>query len=303
MIWGMFAYYLVQATCPKRARSPTISARRLKRAGDPLMLVGAHVANGISLMYVGQCRGLSIIASRPQRCTTTREAAAVPRDVSDGSRRVPPQRATRARYGSSGVPTRRSKRAMRALELGADSPDPRSLAFANAVRRRASSCCGAKSTSASSMHHECIAICDEHGIAQERVWAMAIHGWALAHTGKPDEGIREIEASIAFSDSRHAELQPDVRASPARGSAEHERLVHRGAGCRARRTQDFGAPRRGRRRRSSFTESWARARATSRRQVRSKRRHIRVRARRFHPRRASVRPSISRASRDRNDSS
>jgi len=49
-------------------------------------------------------------------------------------------------------------------------------------------------------------ICDEHGIAQERVWALAVHGWALAFTGHPDEGIKELETSIAIQRSRHAEL-------------------------------------------------------------------------------------------------
>jgi adenylate cyclase len=93
----------------------------------------------------------------------------------------------------------------RALELGADSPDQRSLAFANLfaavlhlLRREVDKCLEYSS--------RCIAICDEHGIAQERVWAMSIHGWALAHSGKPEEGIKEIEASINIQRLRHAEL-------------------------------------------------------------------------------------------------
>jgi len=93
----------------------------------------------------------------------------------------------------------------KALELGRESPDPRSLAFANLfagvlhqLRREYTKCL--------EFAEKSIAICDEHGIAQERIWAMAVHGWALAHTGKPDEGIREIEASINIQRSRHAEL-------------------------------------------------------------------------------------------------
>jgi adenylate cyclase len=92
-----------------------------------------------------------------------------------------------------------------ALALGADSPDPRSLAFAllfagvlHQLRREIDKCLDFSS--------RCIAVCDEHGIAQERVWAMAVHGWALAHSGKPDEGIKELEASIGIQRSRHAEL-------------------------------------------------------------------------------------------------
>jgi tetratricopeptide (TPR) repeat protein len=93
----------------------------------------------------------------------------------------------------------------KALELGRESPDPRSLAFANLfaavlhqLRREVKEALEFSSRS--------IAICDEHGIAQERIWAMAVHGWSLAHSGKADEGIREIEASINIQRSRHAEL-------------------------------------------------------------------------------------------------
>jgi tetratricopeptide (TPR) repeat protein len=92
-----------------------------------------------------------------------------------------------------------------ALELGNESPDPRSVAFAHLfaavlhqLRREVDE----------TLEHsaKAIAICDEHGIAQERVWAMAIHGWALTPQGEHDAGIRELEASIAIQRSRHAEL-------------------------------------------------------------------------------------------------
>jgi tetratricopeptide (TPR) repeat protein len=93
----------------------------------------------------------------------------------------------------------------KALELGAESPDPRSLAFANLfaavlhqLRREVDKCLEFSAKS--------IAICDEHGIAQERVWAMAVHGWAVAHSGNPADGIKDIEVSINIQRSRHAEL-------------------------------------------------------------------------------------------------
>jgi tetratricopeptide (TPR) repeat protein len=92
-----------------------------------------------------------------------------------------------------------------ALQLGADSPDPRSLAFAllfaavlHQLRREVD-----KTLEYST---RCIEICDEHGIAQERVWAMAIHGWALTLSGQVEEGLKELDASIGIQRSRHAEL-------------------------------------------------------------------------------------------------
>jgi tetratricopeptide (TPR) repeat protein len=52
----------------------------------------------------------------------------------------------------------------------------------------------------------CIGVSDEHGIGQERAWAMTIRGWAIAASGRVDEGVSEIEAAIAVQRSSRAEL-------------------------------------------------------------------------------------------------
>jgi serine/threonine protein kinase len=204
VIWGLFAYYLVSGDIPEARSIADQYLRWAEAIGDPLILVGAHCAEGICQLYVG-----NVPASR-QHC----ELAATfydreQRPAYHAMYRMDPGvffNSERARsLWLVGLPDKALQARDAALGLGKESPDPRSLAFAmlfagvlHQLRREAQ-----KTLEYTT---KCIEICDEHGIAQERVWAMAIHGWALAFTGKPDEGIKEIEASIAVQRSRHAEL-------------------------------------------------------------------------------------------------
>jgi len=48
-----------------------------------------------------------------------------------------------------------------------------------------------------------MALCEEHGLAQTRVWAVPVHGWALVMTGRHDEGLSELRACVAA----HAAMQ------------------------------------------------------------------------------------------------
>lgn len=204
IIWGLFAYYLVSGDMPE---ARTIAEQYLRVAegiGDPLMLIGAHIANGISLMYIGDMKGAIEHCDRAAQYYDRDKRA-----VYHSMYRMDPGvflHSERARtLWIIGQPDTALAARDAALELGKESPDPRSLAFAmlfaavlHQLRREVDECLDFSA--------KCIAICDEHGIAQERVWAMAVHGWALAHSGKPDEGVRELEASIAIQRSRHAEL-------------------------------------------------------------------------------------------------
>jgi tRNA A-37 threonylcarbamoyl transferase component Bud32/tetratricopeptide (TPR) repeat protein len=204
VIWGLFAYYLVSGDIPEARSIADQYLRWAEAIGDPLILVGAHCAQGICQLYVGNvpasrkhCELAETFYNREQRPTY------------HAMYRMDPGvffHSERARsLWLMGLPDTALKAHAAALELGAESPDPRSLAFAmlfggvlHQLRR--------EPEKTLELTQKCIEICDEHGIAQERVWAMAIHGWALAFTGKPDEGVKEIEASIAVQRSRHAEL-------------------------------------------------------------------------------------------------
>ena len=204
IIWGIFAYYLVSGDVPE---SRTVADQYLRWAtaiGDPMIRLGAHIANGISLMYVGEME-----TARKH----LRDAADLyemeKRPLYHGMYRMDPGVFLHSEEARTlwilGKPDSALGARDHALELGANSPDMRSLAFSllfagvlHQLRREFDKCLEYST--------RCIAICDEHGVAQERVWAMSVHGWALAHTGKPDEGIKEIEASIHIQRNRHAEL-------------------------------------------------------------------------------------------------
>ncbi len=204
VIWGLFAYYLVSGDIPEATSMADQYLRWATTIGDPLILVGAHCANGICRYYLGD------VPSSHEHCETAatfydREK----RPTYHSMYRMDPGvffQSERARaLWLLGKPDLALTARDAALELGAESPDPRSLAFANLfagllhqLRREADKTL--------EYTERCIEICDEHGIAQERVWAMAVHGWALAFTGNPDAGIKELEASIAIQRSRHAEL-------------------------------------------------------------------------------------------------
>ena len=204
IIWGIFAYYLVSGDVPE---SRTVADQYLRWAtaiGDPTILLGANIANGISLMYVGDME-----SARKH----LRDAADLyemeKRPLYHGMYRMDPGVFLHSEEARTlwilGKPDSALKARDHALELGGNSPDMRSLAFSHLfagvlhqLRREVDKCLEHSS--------RCIAICDEHGVAQERVWAMSVHGWALAHSGKPAEGIKEIEASIHIQRNRHAEL-------------------------------------------------------------------------------------------------
>ena len=204
IIWGLFAYYLVSGDMPEARTIADQYLRVAQAGGDPIMLIGAHIANGISLMYIGE------MTEAVEHCD--KAAKYYDRDkrsVYHSIYRMDPGvflHSERARtLWIIGQPDSALKARDAAIELGENSPDPRSLAFAmlfasvvHQLRREVDKCLEFSS--------RCIAVCDEHGIAQERVWGMANHGWALAHSGRVDEGIKEIQASIAIQRSRHAEL-------------------------------------------------------------------------------------------------
>src|SRR5258708_28539375 len=48
---------------------------------------------------------------------------------------------------------------------------------------------------------ECIAICNEPGVAHERAWVSPIYGWALANFGQCGDGISPIRAALAAQPS------------------------------------------------------------------------------------------------------
>ncbi len=204
VIWGLFAYYLVSGDIPEARTMSEHFLRSAETANDPLMLVGAHCATGMTMMYTG-----NITAARTHCEHAVTLYSREMRPQYHAMYRMDPGVFVNSELARTlwvlGLPDSALSARDTALKLGLESPDPRSKALSHVfagilhqLRREVDL----------ALKHaaRAIEICDENGVAQERVWAMAIHGWAIAHSGNVDEGIREIQASIAIQKSRHAGL-------------------------------------------------------------------------------------------------
>ncbi len=212
VMWGLFGYYLVSGDIPEAQSMADHYCRWATELGDPLSLVGAHTAVAISLYFVGDFRGAIAHCEEAERYYDLDK-----RPVYHAMYRMDPGvffLSEKARnLWVVGRPDAALATRDRALGLGAESPDPRSQAYAllmagvlHQLRREP----------ALSLDYaaRCIAICDDHGIAQERMWAMAGHGWALAQLGRADEGVREIEASLAVQRGPQAQLSLRIGLRP-----------------------------------------------------------------------------------------
>ena len=204
VIWGLFAYYLVSGDMPEARSMADNFLRAAESANDPLMLVGAHCAVGMSMMYTG-----NVLAARTHCEHAVTLYSREMRPAYHTMYRMDPGVFVNSELARTlwvmGYPDSAIAARDAALQLGAESPDPRSKAlghvFASILHQLR------REVDLTLQHSaKAIEICDENGVAQERVWAMAIHGWAVAHTNDIDAGMREIEASIAIQRSRHAEL-------------------------------------------------------------------------------------------------
>jgi tetratricopeptide (TPR) repeat protein len=193
VIWGLFAYYLVSGDQPEARTMADNFLKAAEAANDPLMLVGAHCAMGMSMMYTGNLQAA--------RAHCEHAATFYSRDMRPAYHamyRMDPGVFLNSELARTlwvlGFPDSALEARNAALALGADSPDPRSKALSHVF---ASILHQLRREVELTLEHSsrAIEICDEHGIAQERVWAMAIRGWALAHSGKGDEGIKELRAS------------------------------------------------------------------------------------------------------------
>jgi tetratricopeptide (TPR) repeat protein len=204
VIWGLFAYYLVSGDLPEARSVCDQFLRFAQSTKDPMLLVGAHCAMGICSYYLGD------VEKAVEHCNLAAKVYQVDkRSVYHSLYRMDPGVFIHSETARSLFILGHAEQALeerdKAVALGKESPDPRSYAlpllFAGVLHQLRR-----EPDKTLDFTSQCIAVCDEHGIAQERVWALAVHGWALAHTGKHEEGIREIEASLAIQRSRHAEL-------------------------------------------------------------------------------------------------
>jgi predicted ATPase len=194
-IWGLVVYYLVE---PQYHKARAMSEQLLRLAEskrDDMLRIGAHTVLGFTLLHLGE-----LPASHEQL-----ERAIALRDPAQNRAYLSFYGLDPGLYSFSntirslwllGYPDQAKRRMHEAVALARQAADPRSLAFAlhlevvfrlfygeiaEAIERAA----------------ECIALCEEQGIAQEREWTKVYHGWAITRQGQMDEGIAEMRQSLS----------------------------------------------------------------------------------------------------------
>ncbi|HEU4880181.1 MAG TPA: tetratricopeptide repeat protein, partial [Gemmatimonadaceae bacterium] len=203
-LWGLHAYYLVSGRIPK---SLEVAERALAIASEhqgEMALMTAHTDMAIALRFMG----------RFEEAIEHFDSAVA---VYDPAKQLEYHAAyhmdpgvfclaefTRALW-AAGYVDRAIDTLNRVIDLARKSPDPRTLAFAMLM--------------GSVLHHllrepdntlpyseEGIELADEHQIIQERAWLTTSLGWAHAMLGKVDQGIIEVETSLAMRRRMNAEL-------------------------------------------------------------------------------------------------
>jgi predicted ATPase len=104
-----------------------------------------------------------------------------------------------------GQPDRALERAVHTVDLARRLDHRPSLAFAQTLKAIVHQMRG-EAADALACADETIALCDEHGILQERAWMLPLRGWALAATGHTDDGIaltRNAVAAYVASGAQH----------------------------------------------------------------------------------------------------
>ena len=96
-------------------------------------------------------------------------------------------------------------RTLQTLEWCRQFSDPQSVAFVHVFAGFFYQYCG-EPLEAERVADICIALCDEHGIVQEREWIAPVRGWALAKQGRIDEGLKILHASLERHRAMHSQL-------------------------------------------------------------------------------------------------
>ena len=203
-LWGLHAYNLVRGEIRK---SLEIAERSLAIASEhngEMALMTAHTDMGITLRFIGK---FEEAIEHFEKAVDIYDPAKQ-RDYLAAYHMDPGvfclSEMTRTLWGA-GYVDRALATIDRAVTLARQSPDPRTIAFSllmgavlHHLMRDPAACL--------QYADEGIAIADEHQIIQERAWIATSHGWAIAAMGNIDEGIEELETSLAMRTRMNADL-------------------------------------------------------------------------------------------------
>ena len=191
---GLWGFYIVVAEMETARALASELLELAERVGDRAMLVTAHNALGITLHHLGD--------HNDALAHFEKGIAAYSLELSTAFSSMPIDPGVYLLAESSrvlwvlGYPDRSTQRLSEAIELSKRVPHPEARGFTlllgasiNHLLRDA--------TATRDFSEALLAIAREHDIATTLAWGTAIHGWALAHLGELDEGLRELRASLA----------------------------------------------------------------------------------------------------------
>ncbi len=194
LLFGFWIYYITAPELQVARRTAEHMLEMACDAKDPTLLLIAHMTLGIALQHLGE-----IAAAQKQldEAVTYHEPAQHHRYVE--LYRMEPGIYARSQSVRTlwmlGYADQAHCRSEEAVLLARTIPSPPSLAIA--LMHAAFLCqhlCEPEKVR--QLAEECIAVCDEHGVAQERAWVMFAYGWAVAELGQVEEGISQIRASL-----------------------------------------------------------------------------------------------------------
>ena len=194
VLFGLWLYYITAPELRAARRTAEHILDIARAANDPALLLMAHMTLGISLQHLGEigsaCRQL--------------EEGLRYHDPAQHRHYVELYRMEPGIYMLSetvrtlwmlGYPDQARRRSEETLALARTIPNHPSLAFA--LLFAAFLYLNLREPEKTRQNGgECIAICNEHGVAQERAWVTPIYGWALAELGQVEEGISQIRAAL-----------------------------------------------------------------------------------------------------------
>jgi serine/threonine protein kinase/predicted ATPase len=194
-LWGLWWYYAVGGEL-KLSRQMGQQLREIgSSSSDSVLLLGAHAALGISLFHLGE----------PCAAHAHLEQGLALWDRGQRKRYLSLYRCDPGTYCRSesirtlwllGYPDQAKCRAEQTLSIEREIFHPQGMAFALG---HAAYChqYTREPQRVRELTEECLNLCNEYGIAQERTWVTPALGWALAKEESREDGIAKIRAGLA----------------------------------------------------------------------------------------------------------
>jgi predicted ATPase/predicted Ser/Thr protein kinase len=204
VIFALWAYYIVGAKLEDARQMGEQLLRMAERAQDPILLLGGHYTLGTTMQFLGRLpegqEHLTLATSYydPNKRKAYKSLYRIDPGIYCYSEMV-------RTLWLQGYPDQARRKLDVALELARASNDPKGMAFVMVKAVLLYQYCH-ETQQAEEWAEKCIAHCDQHGAAQERLWAKSLCGWSIAAQGRVEQGIEWMRTSIDAYRALRSEL-------------------------------------------------------------------------------------------------